>query len=443
MPSQHDTGSAQAGAPQSLDEIDLFAPGAADHWYKAYSILHKEAPVLKLEGEGLLPESDAFILTKHEDINRVVRNWQRFTPTMMMMVENVADAEVPPFEVPNVNAMIAACVTLRRDEASWRAHRKELTDPWVGPGANRHEAMIEAHVDTLIDDWIDRAGPVNFVAEFARPLPQRTMASVLGFPLEDIPQLEAWGNAQVYAFVHGKGHRNIISGEEMAEQFSILDGFADYVSEKTKEKRANPDDDMVSFLTQVRYGPIDRMLSDDEVNGVVYAMLIGGLETTQYAIAEQARLLCEIPGLFGELKADPSKLRVFVEEGMRLRSPTQGLSTRITTQDEEFQGVHVPAGSLLHMRFGAANVDAEAFDCPHELQLDRKAPTRHLAFSAGLRSCPGAHLSRVEQTVAWRRLCERLDDLGYADGNDFQHQPGIMLGLNRLHLNITAAKEQG
>ncbi|MEP0189255.1 MAG: cytochrome P450 [Erythrobacter sp.] len=430
---------ARVGCPHSLKEVDLFGPGAQEHWYAAYPILHDQAPVMRIEGEGLLPGTDAYILTMHEDINRVVRDWARFQPTMMLAVENVAKAGVPPFEVPNVNAMIASAATLRRDEASWRAHRKELTDPWVGPGATRHEEMILGHVDDLIDRWIVRDGPIDFVAEFARPLPQRTMASVLGFPLEDIPQLEAWGNAQVFAFVHGKGHRNTITSEQAKEQHRILDGFSDYVSEKTREKRANPCDDMVSFLTQVHYSPIDRKLTDEEVNGVVYAMLIGGLETTQYAIAEQAQLLCENPSIFTRLMDDPSRIRVFVEEGMRLRSPTQGLSTRVTTQDEVFQGVEVPAGSLLHMRFAAANIDPKAFDDANDLKLERKAPTRHLAFSAGLRSCPGATLSRVEQMIAWRRLCERFEAVSFAEGNDFLHQPGIMLGLNQLHLHFKPA----
>ena len=61
---------------------------------------------------------------------------------------------------------------------------------------------------------------------------------------------------------------------------------------------------------------------------MVYAMVIGGLETTQYAIAEQAQLLCERPGMFGQLRENRGAIRTFIEEGMRLRSPTQGLSTR-------------------------------------------------------------------------------------------------------------------
>ena len=45
---------AQVKCPMSLDEVDLFGPGAQEHWYDAYPILHEEAPVYKLEGEGLL-----------------------------------------------------------------------------------------------------------------------------------------------------------------------------------------------------------------------------------------------------------------------------------------------------------------------------------------------------------------------------------------------------
>jgi cytochrome P450 len=258
----------------------------------------------------------------------------------------------------------------------------------------------------------------------------------VGFPLEDIPRLEAWGTAQVTAFVYGKGHRNVLTSEQAAEQTEILNGFREYVQAQVENKRAQPQDDMISFLTQVTYSALDRKLTDIEINGIVYAMLIGGLETTQYAIEEQAQLLCEHPGMFTELKSDRNKLRNFIEESMRLRSPTQGLSTRTTSQDEVFQGVKVPEGSVLHLRWGAANVDAHEFECPRELQLDRKAASRHLTFSAGPRVCPGAGISRLEQTIAWDRLLDRLQGLEYAPDNRFEHQPGIMLGTLALNLII-------
>ncbi len=432
----------QADAPRSLSEVDLFAPGAQENWYAAYAILHEQAPVQRLPGEGLTPGSDAFVLTKYEDISRAVKDWDRFPPTLSLLVAHIQQSGEMPTHIPDLDAMIASIVTLRPDPELWRAHRKELTDPWVGPGCTRHAAMITGHVEVLIAGMLAKARGgevIDFVADFARPLPQRVMASVLGFPLEDIPRLEQWGNAQVMSYVIGTTHKNILTPEQTAEKFALLAGMKEYVAEQTREKRARPQDDMVSFLTQVEYQALGRKLTDDEINGVVYAMVIGGLETTQYALAEQAQLLCERPGMFAQLRGDRAAIRTFIEEGMRLRSPTQGLSTRICAQDEVFQGVEVPAGSMLHLRWAAANIDADEFDDPLDLKLDRKAATRHLAFSQGPRSCPGSNISRLEQMIAWEKLCDAFAELAYAPGNDFRHQGGIMLGIYRLLLNLTPA----
>jgi cytochrome P450 len=421
-----------------LEDVDLFAPGAQEHWYDAYPILHGESPVHKLAGEGLAADTDAFILTKHEDINTVVRDPDRFPPIQSGAIREMAESGVNVEEVPNLNAMQASMVTLRPNMDLWRTHKQELTDPWVGPGASRHEAMITKHVDDLIDSWIHKE-EIDFIKEFARPVPQRVMASVLGFPLEDIPQLGLWGEAQVKAFVYGRGHQNKLDDEEIREQFVLLDGFKEYVQGKVEEKRENPQEDMITFLTEVTYSALGRKLTDLEVNGIVYAMIIGGLETTQYAIEEQAQLICEHEGLFDRLKNNRGLVRQFTEEGMRMRSPTQGLSTRQTSQDEVFQGVTVPKGSVLHLRWAAANVDPDEFECPFELRLDRKAVTRHLTFSAGPRVCPGAGISRIEQQVAWNRLLDRLDGIEYGSENKFLHQPGIMLGTLELNLKIKKA----
>ena len=426
---------AAVGCPRSIDEVDLFAEGAQERWYDAYPILHREAPVHRLPGEGLTPNTDAFILSRYEDINRVVKDPIRYTPITSLMLEQIAASDTAPEDMDYLNMMMVSMLTLRPTVELWRAHRKELTDPWVGPGAERHREMITQRVDALIDAFPE-AGEFDFVQRFARPLPQQVMATVLGFPEADIPQLAVWGEAQVMPFVYGKGHLNRLTEAQLESQFSQLDGFKEYVQEVVKAKRRRPADDMISFLTQVTYSALNRKLTDLEINGIVYAMVLGGLETTQYALEQQAQLICDRPGLFDALKADSSLLRIFIEESLRLRSPTQGLSTRLTSRDEVFGAVEIPKGSVLHLRWAAANIDPSEFECPMDVKLDRKAASRHLAFSAGPRVCPGAGISRLEQHIAWTRLLERLDSIAYGTDNTFQHQPGIMLGTLELKLDI-------
>ena len=428
--------------PERLDDVDLFGAGAQEHWYEAYQILHRDQPVVRIAGDGPTPDTDAFVLTKLDDVSLVVKDPVRFRVLTASRIRQLAERGLTPeeaFETTH-NLMQASMVSLRPTQELYFQHRRELTDPWVGVGAGRHREMITRHAEQLVDEWAgdDQRGDdqVEFISRFARPLPQRVMADVLGLPQSDVPQLAEWGDAVVTPFVHGTGLRHELTADQTEEMLRRLDGFQDYIYEHVKAKRAQPRDDMISFLCDVTYEALGRKLSDIEIAGIVHAMILGGLETTQYALEEQAQLLCEHPEVFATLRDDRSKLRTFVEEALRLRSPTHGLTTRATTRDEVFQGVHIPAGSLLHLRFGAANVDPAAFACPFDLDLDRNGLGRHVTFSAGPRVCPGATISRLEQQIAWSVLLDRFESIEYADGNDWLHQPGIMLGTLQLHVRF-------
>ncbi len=427
--------------PVGLADVDLFGEGAQEHWYEAYEILHRDAPVLRIVDGGFTPGTDAFVLTKHADLTLVVKNPGRFPALGQARVGGYAGEGLSAEEAyaKYRNLMQASMVSLRPTQELYIRHRKELTDPWVGTGAIRHRDMIAKHANDLLDQWI-ADDEVEFISRFARPLPQRVMATILGFPLDDIPQLAEWGDAVVTPFVRGSGLKHEMTPQQTKDMLARLAGFQDYIYEHVRAKRHEPHDDMVSFLCDVHYEALDRKLTDLEIAGIVHAMILGGLETTQYALEEQAQLLCEHPGMFESLRHDRAKVRAFTEESMRMRSPTHGLSTRVTSRDEVFQGVAVPKGSLLHLRFGAANVDEDEFACPFDLDLDREGVTRHVAFSTGPRVCPGANLSRVEQQIAWGVLLDRLESIEYGEGNDWLHQPGIMLGTLKLNLRFTKAQ---
>ena len=428
--------------PIDLGEVDLFGAGQQEHWPESYKILHEESPVQRIPGEGSTPDTDGFVITKYQDIYDIVRDPQTFPQPGFAGADGGGTAGMSTEDgEPSALADAMALNTMRPNLELHKAHRIELTDPWVGAtGAPRHRPMVTKFVDQLIDNWIDKGEEIEFVEDFAAPLPQLVMTTILGWPLEDIDILRKWGQAQVRRFVYGKGHRNIMSDEEELENARDLGEFMEYVQEQVTRKRRDPQEDMTSFLTQVTYKAMNRKLTDNEVIGVLFGMHIGGLETTQYAIAAEAELLAQNPELWRELKADRSKIRFFAEEGMRIHAPTQGLSTRMAAKDVEIRGVPIPKGSILHLRYGAANLDAEEFNCPAEVDLTRPNTGRHMTFSQGIRVCPGAGISRLEQNIAWERLVDRLETIELAPGkNDFRHQPGIMLGLWELHLQFTKA----
>ena len=133
-------------------------------------------------------------------------------------------------------------------------------------------------------------------------------------------------------------------------------------------------------------------------------------------------------------------LRTFVEEVVRMEGPVQGLS-RWTTRDVEVSGVTIPKDSMVCVRFGAGNRDPEQFDCPHDLDLERKNAGSHLGFSSGTHHCLGAPLARRELYWGFKAVLDRIDELWLAPGkNDLRHLPNYMLRiLKELHIEFKAA----
>ena len=426
---------AEMACPMRVEEVDLFAPGSQEHWYDSYSLLHEESPVLRIPGGGKTPGTDAYVITKYADISRIIRDPETFPPSQL---RQASDEATEIFRDTGYGTPADARESLRPDLESHKQHRLQLTDPWVGPvGADQQADMIRAQVDTLLDGWEHRTG-AELVTEFAQPLPQRVITTILGLPLEDMPKLKAFEEAQVRRFVYFINHKDELPPAEEVENAQALVEFQQYLKEQADEKRRNPGNDMLTFLTQVDYE--GRKLTDAEIVSVAFGMHIGGNETTQFALTSEWLLLAQNPEVWAELKRDRSKVRFFVEEALRVYAPTQGSSSRLVARDVEFQGVKVPAGSLLHVRYGAGNRDEEAFPQADSIDLARPNPGRHLTFSQGPRNCPGAGLSRLEQNLAVHGWLDRFESIGLDDEkNTYRHIPGRMFGLIDLHVTFEPA----
>jgi cytochrome P450 len=203
--------------------------------------------------------------------------------------------------------------------------------------------------------------------------------------------------------------------------------------------RREPDDTLLSELVNRVIPEWDRPLTDNELHAEMMAdTFVGGSETSTNAIAFGVKLLIENPDVWARLKSDPERhLRTFIEEVLRLEGPVQGLF-RWASNDIELHGVKIPKGSMLNIRYAAANRDEREFECPEKLDLDRDKPGRHLAFGSGIHHCLGAPLARRELYWAFKALVDRIDEMWFAPGkNDFRVQPNFALrALKELHIEF-------
>ncbi len=255
----------------------------------------------------------------------------------------------------------------------------------------------------------------------------------MGFPLEDLQNLKVWSEAWVAPFSLQ------LTAEEERQAARHMVEFQHYIHDHIEQRRKTPGDDVISYLVQnpVKLNSETRMLTDTEIINMVDHLYIGGNETTTFALTSGMWLLIQNPSLQDDLRAAPEKARSFVEEVLRLESPTQGMD-RHAAEDTEIAGVHIPKGSHIHIRYAAANRDERQFSCPVDIDIDRENAHRHLAFSLGETHCPGAGLTRLEQTIAVQTILKRMKNFSFAPNkNTFQHHLNFTLrSFTDLHLTF-------
>jgi cytochrome P450 len=312
-------------------------------------------------------------------------------------------------------------------------HYRELVDHFfTGPGLAQWQPMIETFIDEQLATF-EHDGHVEWNSRYAVPLPVRVITAMLGLPAADIPRLKQWSAAWIMPFVRPlQPEEDVWVAEHVVEMY-------EYLADQIARKRADPGDDIITHLTQVTFtgDAQPRPLTDQEIITIVDHLFIGGNETTTFAMTSGLWIMLREPQVYRSLLDRPDRVPQFVEEVLRLESPTQGL-WRAVAEDTELHGVAIPKGSTVHLRYAAGNRDERIFECPAEVRLDRHNSRRHLAFTLGEHHCPGADLSRLEQVLTLQRVLDRLPNLRLAEGaNDFNHVPMFtMRALRQLHLEF-------
>lgn len=402
---------------------DVFDPGGHEDLFAAYEHLRERAPVHRRPG------TRDYVVTRYDDIMHVLRH-QRTFPTGTSRRRSEAASAV--YERGGWERM----TPLGTNPPVHRHYRNLVDHFFTGAGLEQWRHDIERVVDEQFATLQGRTH-AEWNTDIAVPIPMRVITRMLGLPERDLDRLKAWSTAWVLPFVRPlEPDEDVWLAEQIVEMY-------DYLADVVLDKRQRPADDVITHLTQAVFTgderhPEGRPLTDHEIITIVDHLFVGGNETTTFAMTSAMWiLLSDGTGLVEHLRARPDLVPSFVEEVLRLESPTQGL-WRTVAEDTEVGGVAIPAGSTVHLRYGAGNRDPSMFECPHEVQLDRPNQGRHLAFTLGEHHCPGADLSRLEQVLTIERALA-LEGLRLAEQDAPTHVPMLcMRGLRELHVEFGA-----
>ena len=329
-------------------------------------------------------------------------------------------------EGPLHEAMARNIISIEGDDH--RRLRNLVNPAFTARAADRIRPAMRDHLAGLWATVAD-AGRCEFVGAIAKRYPALTIATVVGAPLEDADRLHEWATW----FQRQFDAAAIFEQRERIEQ-AIVE-FHDYAGALIEARRDDPADDLIStLLTATHEG--DR-LSEDECLDLVMNVLAGGVDTTQAQLAHGIRLFAEHPDQWRLLAAEPPLVPAAVEEVLRYE-PITPFTARVTTEDVEFRGVTVPAGTVVMISTWAGNHDPAAIDDPHTFDITAdRGRAKPMTFGAGIHNCLGANLARAELQEAFAFLAPRMLELELDGEPRFDSILGVY-GLDELPVRFRA-----
>lgn len=273
------------------------------------------------------------------------------------------------------------------------------------------ERYRAAHVVPIVTAAFERIGDakrIDAAADLSDWIPPRVICSMLGMPSDDEAAMKKLldRNHEIVSLIES-GYRNEEQRDRaLAASAELNEVLLPYV----RLRRDHPADD---FLSRVwKEAPdFDIDLDEEGALGLCRELYFAGSDTTVYGIANILHTLFAQPEVLARVNAERGKaVNALVEEGMRLLDVVI-FRHRICVADCEVEGVPIKAGDVVFLINAAANRDPAKFGCPAHVDLDRRAPTDHLAFGRGSRSCVGAQLARVEMREVVNQLLDRYPDV--------------------------------
>jgi cytochrome P450 len=358
------------------------------------------------------------LITRYEDVLAVLKD-ERFVKNWRSALTPEQRAEIPP--IPEVMKPLSQNM-LDTDPPDHERLRALVSKAFTPRLIERMRPRVQAIADGLLDAVQDRGG-MDLIDDYAFPLPITVIAELLGVPAEDRNNFREWSDAAV------SGN----ASQEYMEEILIphMQAFTDYLRALFEEKHANPRDDLVSALVQAEEA--GDKLSEDELLGMVFLLLVAGHETTVNLIGNGVLALLQHPDQLRKLKDDPSLIKPAVEELLRYDGPVETSTERFAREDVDMGRTVIPRGEMVLVVLAAADHDPERFSDPDDLDITR-TDNRHLAFGKGIHHCLGAPLARMEGQIAISTLLRRMPNLRLKGSPEsLSWRPGMILrGLRGL-----------
>nr|WP_306420414.1 cytochrome P450 [Heyndrickxia oleronia] len=285
--------------------------------------------------------------------------------------------------------------------------------------------MLRGRIEDIAREqaWLMRnKETVDFIEEYAFPIPIRVICELLGIPSEDRLDFQRWSNV-------------IVEISDSPRYDEAMVEFMAYLEKMIEKKRESPKEDLLSDLIQAEEGG-DR-LTVSELYGVVMLLIVAGHETTVNLIANGLLALLTHQDQLALLKEDHSLVTQAIEELLRFNGPVEFSTDRWAKESFTFMGQQVEKGDHVIVSLASADHDPAAFSDPSTLDITReKSP--HLAFGKGIHYCLGAPLARLEGEIALRVLLEEYPNLSLAaELNELEWRQSLVIrGLKQLPIKL-------
>jgi unspecific monooxygenase len=385
--------------------------------YPVYAELRERAPVLYHGG------TNQWLISRYSDVKALLRD-RRFGRTYLHVAthRDMGRPEEPGWQAPFWHLIRSGLLDL---EAPDHTRLRRLVSKAFTPRmVDRLLPRVQAIADDLVDH-VAGGGEADLIATIAEPLPVAVIAEMLGIPEPDRHLLRPW-SADICRMYELKPSEE---DARIAVRASVE--FSEYLRALSRERRANPADDLISTLAQV-VDEGDR-LTEDELIGTCVLVLNAGHEASVNVTGNGWWALFRNPAQLALLRSNPSLVPSAIEELMRYDTPLQ-MFERWVLEDADVRGVRVPKGSEVALLFGSANYDPSVFERPEALDLTRD-PNPHISFGAGIHFCLGAPLARLELEVSFTTLLRRLPMMELAAEPEWK-PAYIIRGLKELRVSF-------